>query len=223
MVSEGSLNVVEELLLLAISEDGRLPSDDKVFGYVLVAGVLMELSLARRIDTDLDRLMVLNLAPLDDRMLDTVLVELVMTGREQSGDVRFWLEWLSGYGENIREEALEKLVDKGMVETRDKRLFGIFRSRRYSVIDVGARAAARGKVLRGLRSGDIPDPRVSLLICLADACRLLGDLLDGEEELVRLGDRLELIRRLELIGLVTSRAVDDIRGSLSVSIQSRRR
>ena len=64
-----------------------------------------------RIDTDLDRLMVLNLAPLDDRMLDPVLLELARTGREQSGDVvRFWLEWLSGYGEYIREEALEKLV-----------------------------------------------------------------------------------------------------------------
>ncbi len=219
MVKGNRLSVVEELLLLAVGDGGRLPADDELLSYGLVAGVLMELSLAGRIDTDLDRLMVLNLEPLGNGMLDRVLSELTRT--DQAGDVRFWLKRLVRHGESTRNEAISSLVQKGIVDRRDRRVLGLFRSRRYVVIDEVARDCVKEKVLHVLRSGEIPEPRVSFLICLVDACGLLGGLVD-RNELARLDERLEIIRRLELVGLVTSRAIDDIRSSLSVSVRSRR-
>ena len=215
-----SLNVVEELLLLAISEDGRLPPDEDVLDYGWVAGVLLELSLKGRIDTDLDKLIVLNMEPVGDRCLDRVLAELTSTGRQ--GDVSFWLGQLCSLGADIREKTLFSLTEKGVIARREKRLLGLFRSVRYTVVDQAARNALTEKVARALRSNEIPEPRLCLLICLADACGLLDRVLDGEE-LSELEERIEVIRRLELIGLVASRAADDIRSSLRISIRSQRR
>ena len=216
MTEYARLTMMDELLLLALGEDGRLLRDLTMLGYALAGGVLMELAIRGRIDTDLDRLILLSTERLEDTILDEALMSIAEARKER--DVRFWVEELANRSAGIREEVLSPLVGKGLIERRDRRFLGVFRSRRYAVTDEKVWLRIRQRVRNALLGEAIPEPRDITLTCLGDACRLLSEFVD-EAELTRLRGRLETLRRLELVGLVTSRAIDDIRASLSVSLR----
>ncbi len=86
------LRFAEELLVLVLDE-GRgefapsLPS--RSLNLALAGAVLMDLALEDRIDTDLDRLMLIDSTPLGDDILDPTLAEIARDGR--SRDTAYWL------------------------------------------------------------------------------------------------------------------------------------
>ena len=67
-----------------------------------------------------------------------------------------------------------------------------------------------------LLSDDIPDPRDVVIICLADACGLLRQLLT-RRELEGLQDRVDQVRKLDLIGQAMSQSIHDIEMWLAAS------
>ena len=69
-----------------------------------------------------------------------------------------------------------------------------------------------------LFSDEIPDPRDVVLICLADACGIFKELL-SRRELGQATDRIEQVRRLDLIGQAMSRAIGDIEMSIATSVE----
>ena len=70
----------------------------------LAGAVLMELALENRIDTDFERLMLVDAAPLGDDIVDSTLVDIA--GVEQEHDTGRWLRRTAGRGGRIREAAL---------------------------------------------------------------------------------------------------------------------
>ena len=68
-----------------------------------------------------------------------------------------------------------------------------------------------------LFGNDIPDPRDVVIICLADACGILRELLSARE-LERASERIDQVRRLDLIGQAVSNAVWDIQSSIALAM-----
>ncbi len=67
----------------------------------------MELALEKRIDTDFERLMPVDAAPLGDDIVDSTLVDIADV--EQEHDTGHWLKRTAGRGGRIRAAALERL------------------------------------------------------------------------------------------------------------------
>ena len=55
----------------------------------------------------------------------------------------------------------------------------------------------------------VPTPRDVVIICLADACGIFAELLSGDD-LREVQPRIELVRRMDLIGRAVVAAVRDI-------------
>ena len=133
------LTFSEEVLLLLLDErEGIFLSVGKNTLELAMAGaVLMELAFAGRIDTDLERLVVIDRAPTGNPMLDDVLE--LMAKREEINNTREWIETLAiEKTASIQEQALASLVERGTLRREEKRLFQetiehlwIFRSPRY--------------------------------------------------------------------------------------------
>ena len=66
----------------------------------------------------------------------------------------------------------------------------------------------RARLRQTLLSEDIPDPRDIVLICLIDACALMGFVL-GESELEAATPRIEQLRKMDLIGQAVTRAASE--------------
>ena len=60
---------------------------------------------------------------------------------------------------DIREEALETLVARGIVERREARVMWAFRARRYPTVDGNVEQEVKLRLGEVLWSDDIPDPR----------------------------------------------------------------
>ena len=71
-----------------------------------------------------------------------------------------------------------------------------------------------------LFGNDIPGPRDIVLICLVDACGVLRELLTARE-LERASERIEQVRKLDLIGQAVSKAVWDIQSSIALAMHRR--
>ena len=207
------LTFSEEVLLLLLDEDeGIFLSVGKNTLELAMAGaVMLELAFARRIETDLERLMIQDRAPTGDPLLDDVLE--LMAGRREIDQTRQWIKILAAEKTaSIQEHALAKLVERGILRREERRLFQetikhlwIFRSPRYFPVDGEARYNARTRFADALMEGEIPDPRDVALICLADACGVLHAHFGGDLE--RVAARLQLIRRMDLIGREIANAI----------------
>ena len=213
------LRFAEEIILLLLNdEDGRfarVPSWS--LNYALAGGVLMDLALENRIDTDLEKLVLIDSTPVGDNLLDETLADIES---EEAQDARYWVERTAGRAEVIREEALSRLVSLGILESRDDRFMWVFRSRRYPAIDGTAEREVKLRIMEVLFSDQIPSPRDVVIICLADACGIFRSLL-SRQELGNASARIEQVRKLDLIGQAMAQAIQDIELSIAASVQGR--
>ena len=212
------LRIVEEIVLLLLrDEDGRFINVPTwSIDYAIAGGVLMDLAMENRIDTDLENLILIDASPLNDSLLDPVLVE-IEAGEKST--TRYWVENTAQNAYAIREEALSRLITQGILEPTEDRFLWVFRSRRYPMIDGKAEREVKSRIMGVLFSDEIPDPRDVTIICLAEACGIFGELLT-EEELEKASDRIEQVRKLDLIGQAMSRAIYDIEVSVAASVQA---
>ena len=206
------LRFVEETMLLLLGdEDGRFASVPSwSLDYAIAGGVLMDLALENRIDTDLDNLVLIDATPTGDSLLDSTLADIAAEDDESDQrDTRFWLERIANSAGDIREDALQRLVQGGILERQDDRFMWVFRSRRYPIIDGEAEREVKLRIMGVLFSDEIPDPRDVMIICLADACGIFNELL-SRREMERATERIDQVRRLELIGRTITHAIRDI-------------
>ncbi len=211
------LRFAEEVILLLLNDgDGRFARVPKwSLDYALAGGVLMDLALENRIDTDLENMVLIDSTPTGDSLLDPTLEEIAAgTNRNTS----YWLEQTADKADAIRDLVLARLIEQGILEVEDDRFLWVFRSRRYPSIDGTAEREVKLRIMGVLFSDEIPSPRDVVIICLADACGIFKSLLSNRE-LDNVAPRIEQVRRLDLIGQALSRGIHDIEMTIAASVQ----
>ena len=211
------LTFAEEIVLLLLDDrTGEFVSAPVWSRKCALAGaVLMELALHGRIDTDLRKLVVVDRSPVGDDLLDPVLATIV--AEEETHDARHWVERMAEErSDRIQSQALARLVERGILESEGGRLLFVLRARRYPVIDGKAEREVKLRIMHVLFSDDIPGPRDIVIICLADACRIFGRIMT-ETEVERARERIELVRRMDLIGQAVSSAIRDLEWSVEAT------
>ena len=212
------LRFAEEIILLLLNDkDGtfaRVPYWS--LNYALAGGVLMDLALENRIDTDLEKLVLVDESPLGDSLLDPTLADIAAN---EQRDAKYWVEQTASHADTIREDALARLVDNGILQRRDDRFLWVFKSRRYVAVKGEAEREVKRRIMEVLFSDSIPDPRDVVIICLADACGIFDKLLT-KQELEQASDRIKQVRQLDLIGQAMSQSIQDIEMLVSSSVQA---
>lgn len=206
------LAIAEELLLFLLDEENGalLPIPDVIMKVAFAGAVLMELQIDGCIDTSLDTLTVIDSTPLGDDLLDPTLAEIARA--EATHDAVFWLEHVAAErGEQIRNRAIERLVERGIISEPDESGLlaisaALSRTRRYPVTGGKTHEDIRLRVMRVLFSDDIPDPHEIAIITLSQAVGLFQRMLSAQEEqLAR--ERIDLLCRMDQIGRAVGQTV----------------
>ncbi len=203
------LTLAEEIVLLVLDDSSGkfVHVPEHSFRYALSGAVLMELAFLDKVDTDPEKLFVLDSDPTGDDLLDPVLKHLAEAAEHR--DVSFWIQYFGRDADNIRKLALRRLCDAGVLKVEDDLFLWVFKTRRYPNRDGFAKKEVKQRIVSLLFSNDIPDPRDIAIIGLADACRIFQRLF-SRQEYERVRDRIAEIRQLELIGQTVSKAVREI-------------
>ena len=214
------LTFAEEILLLLLDDDSGEFVHSPVWPRrcALAGAVLMDLALQNRVDTDLRRLVVVDPSPSGDDLIDPILATIVEEA--ESHDARHWVERIADeHSDWIQEQALARLVRRGILESEGGRLLWAFRTRRYPTIDGKAEREVKLRIMQVLFGDEIPGPREIVIVCLADACHIFGHVLT-EKELDQARDRIDVVRRMDLIGQAVSTAIRDIETSIATTAVS---
>ena len=165
----------------------------------------MDLALENRIDTDVQRLFLVDPTPVGDALLDPMLSEIAHARREH--DALYWVEHATRHADEIRETALARLVGNDVLRLSDDRVLRIFGTRYYPLADEEAERDLIRRIRETLLSDTIPDPKDIAIVTLAHGCGLIGYILTAEE-MAGAAARMEVVRKLELIGRAFLNAMD---------------
>ena len=175
----------------------------------------MDLALENRIDTDLKQLVLVDATPVGDDLLDPTLARIAAA--TETRDAAHWVHQTARHADQIRERALERLIEHGILQRQEESFLWVFKSRRYPAVDGKADREVKLRIMSVLFSDEIPDPRDIVIVCLAEACGIFQALL-SRRELTHASARIEQVRKLDLIGQAISQAVWDIETSLAMAM-----
>lgn len=209
------LTVVEDLVFLLLDDkSGKIKNIDLiVLNYSMSGAVLMELALLNKIDTDLDKLMVVDTDPTGNMLLDKYLGILSEENDQSDRNTKYWLSRISGYGEEILETSIDLLIQKNILKVEEKKILWVFGKRRYPSVDEKHEKEVKRRIIDLLLSDDIPDPKDVVLVNLLDTCSLFPTIFSNEE-VERLNPRIQQIKRLDLIGQAVSQVLDRLRSDI---------
>ena len=211
------LTFTEEILLLMLDDDGLfLPIRGGAVEHILVGAVLMDLAFANRIDTDPEKLQVIDSTPTGNDLLDGALERVANAG--ETMNTKAWVELLAReQAADVRQRAMNSLIERGILEAKDEKFLWVFHSRRYPTIDGRVERGVKLRMEDVLLSDDMPDPRDVALVCLVDACDILSDIF-SEREMERVRPRVEQLRVMDLIGREVGTVIAEIEESITMAM-----
>jgi hypothetical protein len=193
------LTVPEEFLLLTLKdEDGGfvdIPLEYQRAGFLGAA--IMELALLGRLDSDLDRVWVVDKTMTGDPALDPVLVRLSAPDFDSHADNL--INQLIELGDTVRSEALARLCEKKVLVETEGRLLWFLKTRRYPAVDGKEIREVKLRLLEVLLRDGLPDPRDVCLMSLAETCGIIRQIVPASELKVA-RDRIAKFSKMELIG-----------------------
>ena len=203
------LTFVEEIVLLALDDNKGKFVDlpPLALDQALAGAVLLELAFQSRIDTDLSHLTLVSDNPTGDKMLDPVLQEIA-TAKDKK-DAKYWVGVISADGEKIRDGALARLVEKGVLKREEKKILWVIPGRRYPMIQNKEEEEVRKRIRRVVVDGAVPSPRDVVIISLASACQLLRTIF-SDADLLKYSPRIAEVAKMDLIGQAVSKSVAEV-------------
>ncbi len=211
------LRFAEEMMLLMLDDEGGKFIDVPTVSleHALAGSVLMDLALERRVDTDPKQLFVIDPTPTGDDLLDPTLARIVQA--EETHDCGHWIKASAVHADEIRERALDRLVERGILRREEDRFMWVLPTRRYPIIDNKTVREVKLRIMEVLFSDEIPDARDIIIISLSDVCGILRSLLSSRE-LKTTAQRVDQVRKMDLIGREVSETVWDIQSSLAMAM-----
>lgn len=213
------LSFAEELILIALDDEkGKTISMPTMsLEYGLAGALLMELALNNKIDTDLTHLMLIDSTPTGDVLLDKILG--IIGKSDAQKDAKYWIKEIVANIENIKEILIEKLVEKRVLKIEEHKILWFFHTRRYPVINNKEEKEVKKRIREIILNDLIPDPKDVVIVCLIDACDLVGEVFSKEERGIAL-ERINQISKMDLIGQAVSKAVNEFQRMITSAIAS---
>jgi Golgi phosphoprotein 3 (GPP34) len=131
----------EDIVLLAIKRNGTIAAYEKL-RFALASSELVRLAEAGRIDIDHDGyVFVVDTSPTGDALTDLALAALEDAIRPPRAR-----EWVARQRPVLVNKYLERLAAAGTVRAEDRKVLGLFRVRRWIVLDAGRVIDAKGRL-----------------------------------------------------------------------------
>lgn len=194
------LSFAEEIYLLALDDvTGKvvIPSKEVVLNSALIGAVLGELSFMGKIDNDAEDIQVLDTTPTAKPVLDFAL-ESLKRFQTESIPIPDVLNALSRDSKKIEAMVLEQLLEKSILKKVEERILWVIPSRRYPIIDDKEVKDVERRLRDLVLGDDLPDPRDTVLVCLAHACDLFRQIL-SPREFQRAEERVEAIAKMDIV------------------------
>ena len=204
-----TLTLPEELILMLLNEENgyfyQVPGWQ--LNCAVIGAVLAELSLLGRIDTDLERLFVVDETETGDPALDPILTEIANAPRQRTA--RYWIERFALRAEAVIDLTLDRMVELKILEHHEGEFWTLARTARqvdpYSrPEEVTVGHSTKTRISNLIFTDSIPGPRDVIIICLINTCDVFRFMFKLDDEAEK---RINFICEMDLIGRAIAEAV----------------
>ena len=194
-----AISLIEEFLLLALEDEGGEFADipETSLSCGIAGAALMDLAIRGKIDSDLTSLWAVDTSPTDSPMLNKILDAIAAEPLRLPA--KAWIARLTPQAMKLRDEALAKLCDRGILRREAYNFLWVEKGHKYPVERGGERLEGKRRILALLFNQEIPDPYDIALVAIADACSIFERILTAST-LAEAGPRIRQLRRMDLIG-----------------------
>ncbi|MEJ0016157.1 MAG: GPP34 family phosphoprotein [Acetobacteraceae bacterium] len=212
-----TLTLADEIVVLMLDDAiGEItPGCMNVAGVAIAGGILMELALRENIDTDLKSLFVVNPKSTGDALLDDFLEEI--TSETERHPSAWWIDRLSTRHTDLVERILARLVSAGILREEERRFLWVFSRRAYPQVSGREEREAKARLMSVLFNDEVPNPRDTLLLGLANSTGVLSAILSNEEQ-DRCAARIEEVVALEEIGRSVGLVANQVRDAMTMML-----
>jgi len=218
MMSHNTLFLHEEIMLLALRDEGGTVESGSMYQYAVSGAVLAELLLNKRIGiAESRKKKIVNLVdstPVGDPLIDECLGKIVTAKRPAS--LQTWVSRLAGV-KNLKHRVAEQLCKRGILRGGEDKILLIFTRRIYPEVnpDPERRIIERLREAIFSDSEDI-DPRTTVLVSLAHNADLLKNVFDTKE-LKRRKARIKQVIKGEMTGKAAKEAIEAVQAAVTVA------
>jgi golgi phosphoprotein 3 len=214
------LTLADEIVVLMLDDNtGAIkPACAATAAISIAGGILMELSLLGRIDSDTSSLFVIDPTPIGDELLDPALKEIASESDKKPS--KWWIEKWSLQDRALTKTVLERLAGAGILREENRQFLWVFSRRAYPQNTGREEREAKARVLAAIFDDAVPYPRDSLLVSLADSSGVLGVIL-SPEEMRKASRRIARVIALEEIGRAVKTVESDLRAMHSATAEGR--
>jgi golgi phosphoprotein 3 len=213
-------SLLEEFLLLALDEKKSafhlMPRH--TFDAATVGAVLMELAFQNKIDLDPTRLFIVDPLPLGEDFHDAVLAQIAL--QQPPCNTEYWLTNLAAEAPAIRERALVRLEQEGVLRREDQKILWLFGRRDYLLTEPLAQQDSQARIRTLVMGQHIPTPRDVMLVGLAAATSLFSCLLTPED-LKKSAPRLADLKRMDWVSQAMQKAIAEAEAILATAASLR--
>ena len=201
------ITISEEILLLLLDYDsgvmnGRIANHSSA--NALSGGILMDLALENRIDTDPEELFMIDPAPVGEPALDDALARIAVEDAGRTID--YWVDLLASDSDRAREQLVDRLISRGILFRGAYDRLWVMGARKYVQEDGQPLRDVRQRIAGILLSGELPEPRDVMIISLADACDLWQGLIE-EDNHETLAPRINQVAGMDFVGQAVVRSI----------------
>jgi Golgi phosphoprotein 3 len=214
------LTLADEIVVLMLRDDSGAirPECATVASMAIAGGILMELALLSRIDTDLKTLFIVDPTPVGDDLLDEALHKIAAAPQSRSS--AWWIRALGLHGGDLSVRVLGRLVEAGILRTEDRQFLWVFSRRAYPQNTGREEREAKARLLSVIFNDDVPEARDTLLLGLADSTGVLDTIVSAEDRR-KAASRIAQVIALEEINRSVSRRSSRSRRSIARSAAPR--
>lgn len=200
------IKLYEGLMLLALNEEKGTMSGSYI-EYSTAAAVLAELLLLKRIHVDRgdkDKVDVIDDAPTGDKVLDEALEKMTQAKRRRK--LKDWVSHI-GHIRRLKHKVAEQLVEDGIIELEERKVLWLFTQKVYPEVNPQPEQHLRHEMRRLVLDKPLEiNPRIALMVALAQSSRLLAQVF-SKEELKANKKRIENIAKGEELGVIAKEVV----------------
>ena len=176
------ISIPESIFIIALDDEGGrlLAKADKYIHYALGAAAVCELSLLERVRFSSKKVEVQQTEGTGNRILDHVLRTLPKTPQ----DILHTLQFLVTHDKDVREETVEMLLARGIIERKSMRLFWLPVDERMQNVNYAFEKEIRHDLRRILSKQQSTTPSYTILFTLLYATGLLDEIFPKKDDYI---------------------------------------